>query len=293
MNPPRLAIFDGSSIYSRAFFAAQRAGANPVIAALRSLISTIDHTDPDEILFCWDGTYDKSDKSHRGPKPPGYDELIEPFKMASTWLFGIPHFRDDQNEADDAVASAVVSFGPYSDVVVVSGDKDLHQLVNCRRDGVPVSYYCLNTKNFLSVESILERWQVKHINQINIALAILGDPGDGIVGVKGWGPKRVKDIFDRVDPSWSWENVFEFVCSLLPEKYLNDFVSSLEATTLYSDIPILVKPEPLSWLEPSAVSQSEYAEIAEQYQRWYCRKTGTNETYNDEALSSWLDRQQR
>jgi len=145
-------VIDASSLYARAFFAAQRSGTDPVIAGLRSFLGVINHTKATRAILCWDGK-SKSEKV-REEKPEGYDDHRASFKEHIDWLWACPQIRSMDHEADDLVASVVYSDLVSQEIYVVSGDKDLQQLMDCRKDRT-VGYYCLNKKKILDTDEVV------------------------------------------------------------------------------------------------------------------------------------------
>jgi 5'-3' exonuclease len=269
------AVIDGSSLYARAFFAAKKAEVDPVVSALRSLLGVIHHTGCTRIAMCWDGDKRKSAKN-RVKKPSDYEPVRDEFQEAVTTLWNIPHYIHTDYEADDLVATLVHKrFGPEEvyRVVVVSGDKDLQQLIGCLPD-LPVQYYCLNKKQVVSPKEVKARWPIQKPSQIAIALAILGDPTDNIPGIKNWGPAKLTKIFSGVTPEMTFCQVVEHIDKQVPEALKDSFYTSLEATILHKDAPVSGGPKRLDWLEPAALDGSKYEALKHQYMQTYYASRG-------------------
>lgn len=259
-------VVDASSLYARAFFAAQRSETDPVIAGLRSVMGVINHTKATRAVFCWDGK-PKTQKV-REEKPDGYDDHRTSFQEWVTWLWDIPQVISTEHEADDLVASIVYSDQVSPTIFVVSGDKDLQQLMDCRRD-FSVNYYCLNKKVILRTKDVIEKWTVKRPSHIAIALAILGDPGDGVSGIKGWGPVKVAKIFESVTPEMSFEEAVLTVDAQVPDALKQTFYDCLEATILHQDAYIEHGPRKLNWRHPRELDDANLNEIKGQYSTGY------------------------
>lgn len=259
-------VIDASSLYARAFFAAQRSGTDPVIAGLRSFLGLINHTKATRAILCWDGK-SKSEKV-RGEKPDGYDSHRSSFQDHVDWLWSCPQIRSLDHEADDLVASVVYSDLVSQEIYVISGDKDLQQLMDCRKDRT-VGYYCLNKKKILTVDEVIQKWSIKRPSHISIALAILGDPGDGISGIKGWGPAKVAKLFESVSENASFEEAVLTVDDQIPEALKQIFYDCLEATILHQDAVLESGPQKLNWRHPSELDDANLNEIREQYSTGY------------------------
>jgi 5'-3' exonuclease len=259
-------VIDASSLYARAFFAAQRSGTDPVIAGIRSFLGVINHTKATRAILCWDGK-SKSEKV-RGEKPEGYDDHRASFQDHVDWLWSCPQIRSMEHEADDLVASVVYSDLVSQEIYVVSGDKDLQQLMDCRKDRV-VGYYCLNKKKILDTDEVIEKWSIKKPSHISIALAILGDPGDGISGIKGWGPAKVAKLFEAVPAGASFEEAVLTIDDQIPESLKQTFYDCLEATILHQDAVLESGPQKLNWRHPDELGDANLSEIREQYSSGY------------------------
>lgn len=212
----------------------------------------------DRTLFCWDGK-NKKDKQ-RSPKPQEYYTTLESCREALTLLLDTAHAQPDTFEGDDAVATAV--FRDTGDVYVVSGDKDLTQLV-----GRNVRYYCLNNKSVLSEPFITEKWHIKQPNQVSIALAVIGDSVDRIPGIRGWGPKKVKSLFEKVTPDMDYAAALAAVEAQIPEDKLQSFYESLEAVLLNPGVPDVPEPRQLVFAEPEVVAALELPAVMAAYER--------------------------
>lgn len=252
-------IFDANSIWARAFYASHKQeklteleGAferpkNAVELGVKMVLNVLNPMNErigkkaDRMLFCWDGKA-KREKKRPIEKPAIYDIELQEFKKDLGILFGAAHASPPEHEADDAVATAVYRSDPSNEIYVVSGDKDLQQLQSTN-----VHYYCLNEGMVLSRQAILERWNVKRPSQICIALAVLGDSGDNIPGIHGWGPKKVEKLFEKVYPEMDLEHVLEVVEAQIPHDKLLEFRESLELTILDPNVPDVPDPLPLNF----------------------------------------------
>ncbi len=244
-------IFDANSLYARCYFAAAAGDptATPtperVVTVATNLVLSLLSPTSDRLpqtvthaCFCWD-TAAKRDKN-RSPKPAAYVDGLQLFKRLVEHGMGFS-MAIPNTEADDAVATVVTNCeksGQFERVFVISGDKDLMQLANDN-----VGYFCLGSKYVLTQASILERWKVKKPDQIALALAILGDPGDGIPGVKGWGIKKVKKLFEDVPDDADIMTAYEIITGQMPPNVRTVFDDCLDLTLLDRQIPGLPMPK--------------------------------------------------
>ena len=213
-------IIDGGSIYARCFYAGAKSeklaqleddiGTSFVEIGAKMMLGLLDPHGTkigeriDQMLFCWDGQ-PKRDKQ-RPNKPLGYKDGQKQFIQAMKDLFGGVHCCPPQHEADDAVATHIYKASDHERIYVVSGDHDLQQLA-----APNVLIYDLNCGAVLSRKFILDRWNVLRPCQICIALAVLGDSGDNVPGIRGWGPKKVKELFKVVTPEMNLEEALQAI----------------------------------------------------------------------------------
>jgi 5'-3' exonuclease len=272
-------VFDGNALYARAFFATCRDYID-LNAAIRSCIQTVcslvNQDVPrlgvkiDRTIFCWDGNEHGRDKgSHRAEKPPQYNEGKSILQEALTALIGTAHAMSPQHEADD-VAATVVESSSADDVYVASSDKDLMQL-----QGEHVHYFCLNNKALLTRPYITGKFGVKHPRQIAIAQAIMGDKVDNIPGIKGWGPKKVKTLFEAVTSKMSFEEALTAIERQIPDCHLPAFYSSLERTLLDLTIQGLPDPAPLKLLPVEEAFELGIDGLEDAYMRMHSSYAGT------------------
>lgn len=265
-------IYDGSSVFARAYYAADTDPVATIPIAIKMVCHQLDSfaragKQADRLLFCWDGEAKRA--KPRTPKPPEYGEARRKLSGVIQELFGASQAWPPAAEADDAVATAAYrSEAAGNDVVVVSGDKDLQQLLGGR-----VSYWCCNTKDFLERNIVLEKWRVKRPSQIAIALAILGDPGDAVPGIKGWGPKKVAKLFESVGAEMGFQAALDVVVAQIPNDLHPIFYESLDLTLLDPSVPGVPDPAVVSLADPYQ-HEDTLAEAYPAFLKTYSRYTG-------------------
>ena len=115
-------------------------------------------------------------------------------------LFGIPVVGVDDFEADDVMATyAEVEKGP---IRIVTGDRDLFQMVDDKRD-IKVVYLAkgISQHDLVDVKYVSDRYQIPGERYALFAM-FRGDPSDGLPGVRGIGEKGaalIANNFANVD----------------------------------------------------------------------------------------------
>jgi len=127
-------------------------------------------------------------KAHRPPAPDDLAPQFPLFRDACA-AFGVPSVEMADYEADDLIASyarqaAVVGF----DVVIVSGDKDLMQLVTDH-----ITIYDPLKRKTIGANEVIERFGVIPTKVIDV-MALAGDASDNIPGVAGIGVKTAAEL---------------------------------------------------------------------------------------------------
>jgi len=198
---PTVHLYDGHVLIFRAWHSlpempapdgAPTGAAYGYASALLKAIGSLDHAAVcfDAGLECFRNAILPSYKSSRGAPPP---ELETQFGFARdvTLALGVCALERAEYEADDLLATAseqLVRAG--ADVVIVTSDKDLAQLV--REDG-RVVLHDLGKGVTLDADGVRAKFGVDPA-QIPDWLALVGDSVDDLPGVPGLGPKRASQL---------------------------------------------------------------------------------------------------
>lgn len=246
----RLLLIDGHAVAYRAFYAirdlATRAGAptNAVYGFIRMLQQLNRQWSPTHEVVVFDGglpaermellaTY----KAQREAMPDALSTqfpLIEEFLEAAR----IPMIREDQQEADDVMATlAVEARTRGADVLLATSDKDMYQLVEDNVSIIPPTKSDVR----MGPEAVREKTGV---GPASIAewLALIGDASDNIPGVPGVGPKTAAKLLNA---HASIEGVYERLDDIKQDKlrealkvHRSDVLRNLQMTRLRTDLPL-------------------------------------------------------
>ena len=203
----KLYIFDISNMIHRAFHAMEKNNLSTkdgfptgaVYGTFNMLMTFIQKHRPQNILICYDA---QDGVSVRKDLYPLYksnrvqvNEVSAQEKVIRRIieLLGIESIEASGYEADDLIATAVDKYKGTYECVVVTGDKDLLQLV---QDGVSV--YDSMKDIYYSEEDVSNKFGVAP-HQISSFLAIVGDKVDCIPGVKGIGKKGAQQLLSKFD----------------------------------------------------------------------------------------------
>jgi len=198
---PTLYLIDGSNYVYRAFFAIQGLTnsrgfpTNAVYGFNNMLTKLLRDRKPEHIAVVFDakGPTFRNEafedyKAHRKPMP---DELKPQIGVIKNLVraYRIPLLEIEGIEADDVIGTLSRKFEAGGvKVVIVSGDKDLMQLVS---DGV-VMIDTMKDKTY-DASGVEERFGVGP-DRVAELLGLMGDASDNIPGVPGVGPKTALQL---------------------------------------------------------------------------------------------------
>lgn len=202
----RYLLVDGNNLLMRAAHAAERTRMSTedgiptgaLLILINMLSRHIREEQPTHVLLAWDGGRSEyrtglypAYKAHRGER--GVEDERGPFAQAKEFctFAGIHHVERYGWEADDLIAAvwrSVRTYRPGSTVVILSGDKDLLQLLDAFTTQVRPATPPAST----------DRWDAARVEaaygvpprHLAKALALIGDPGDGVPGIRGIGPVK-------------------------------------------------------------------------------------------------------
>lgn len=146
-------------------------------------------------------------------------------------LLGIHSVAASGYEADDLIASVTDKFKDELDVVIVTGDKDMLQLI-----GEHVSVFDSMKNITYNEQTALEKFGVRP-SQISDYLALAGDKADNIPGARGIGPRAAQDLLSR------YASVDEIIYRMtdVPEKYRDKLEKSIDDLKVSKQLTDLIR----------------------------------------------------
>ncbi|MCR5170288.1 MAG: DNA polymerase I [Desulfovibrio sp.] len=196
-------LMDGSAFIHRGFHVSrnlQRADGFPtgtIFLVSRMLLRILRQEHPRWFAFVKDGKgknfrheiYPEY-KANRPPMPEELAVQLGPIERMVKAL-GLPWIVSEGCEADDCIASLAERFAPKRPVVVVSGDKDMKQLLSER---VVLWDPGAKQEKLTTAEDFVAEWGFAPSFWPDFQ-ALTGDKVDDIPGVPGVGPVKAKAIF--------------------------------------------------------------------------------------------------
>ncbi len=207
-KPRELFLIDGNSLVYRAFFALPESIAtsrgfptNAIFGFASMLVKILTEYGPKPTLVVWDAgmsgrleTYEEY-KAGRRERPdllkeqwPHFHPLVD--------AFGYTNVRVEGYEADDVIATlACQAHAEEIDVMIVTGDRDLFQLIE---DGVRVmatSRGITDTKIY-DRQAVIDRYGIPP-ELVPDFVGLKGDTSDNIPGVPGIGDKTASQLLQQ------------------------------------------------------------------------------------------------
>lgn len=251
-----LVIIDGHAIAHRAYHSIPPLSLNgqPVNALYgfySMILSSIDQLKPDYLLVCLDspGPNFRNEEfiGYRAKRKPADHDLISQLPLLSQTLekTGIPSVSMGGFEADDLIGTLAKKAQKkkfIDQITIITGDKDLMQLVNKKVSlFVPVRGLS-ETKTYRS-EDVKEKLGVLPSQVIDLK-ALMGDMSDNYPGVTGIGPKTAIDLLDKYQ---TLDNIYEHLDEIgdsVKEKLIkdkNNAYLSQKLATIVKNIPLKFK----------------------------------------------------
>jgi DNA polymerase-1 len=201
---PSFYIIDAHAYLHRAYHAlppltnSKGEPVNAIYGFLRMLLKIMRQYKPDAMAVCFDHSAPtfrhESFAEYKATRKETDSALIAQFPIAreATAALGLAQFELAGYEADDLIAHLARRARDRDwEVVVVSGDKDILQLV---ADGIKV----LNEPKdvIFDAAKVVEKWGVSP-TQLPDILALMGDTSDNIPGVPGIGEKTAVKLIQE------------------------------------------------------------------------------------------------
>ncbi len=195
-----LLLIDGSSYIYRAYYAIRQSltthkgfPTKAIYGVTNMLISVLKKRDPQYVAVAWDAKgptfrHDLYDE-YKANRPPMPDDLAVQISYIRdvTGALGFPQLEVRGYEADDIIATLVHRM-PDRDIIIVTGDKDLLQLVSER-----VSIWDPMKDEFIDLNTVRERFGLEP-DRLTEVMALSGDTADNIPGIPGVGPKTAQKL---------------------------------------------------------------------------------------------------
>jgi DNA polymerase-1 len=267
MDRPKLILIDGSSYLFRAFYAighlsnSKGLPTNAAYGFTQMLLKVLKDHRPDYLAVIFDSKAPtfrseiyKEYKANRPAMPEGLAPQIPYIKKIING-YRIALLEMEGYEADDLIGTVAKGLESEVDVVIITGDKDILQLVSHR---IQV-YDTLKEKRF-GVEEVVGRFGVSP-EQVVEVMGLSGDAIDNIPGVRGIGEKTAIQLIQTYG---SIENLLIHVEEIHRKKLKENLKThgdlarlSKQLATIHTDVPITYQLKDFSLSPPDLRSLKE------------------------------------
>jgi DNA polymerase-1 len=251
----KLILIDSMAILHRAYHAlpplTTRAGEpiNAVYGLVSMLLRIIQDLKPTHIAFAFDEkekTFrQKEFKEYQAQREETQDELASQFQKAKdfTKALGISYYSMAGFEADDVIGTIASQRSDFDEIVIVTGDRDILQLVDDQK----------NIKLYMPVKGLSDAklfGETETIDRMGVGpklipdyKGLVGDPSDNYKGITGIGPKTAIDLLNSYG---SFEGIYmnlENIKPVVKEKLIKDRISgemSYHLAKIVRDVPIKI-----------------------------------------------------
>ncbi|MCX8065925.1 MAG: DNA polymerase I [Candidatus Hydrogenedentes bacterium] len=248
----KIYLFDGMGFLFRSFYAIQAPlrdkdnnPTNAIYGFIRTLLKVIREHNPEYLVVALDApgkTFREeifSEYKANRPEPP--KEFVQQIPRALDLVksLNIPVIFKEGYEADDVIATiSKKAISEGFEVIIVSGDKDLLQLLD--KNVKMFDAFREDKGKWYAVENVIERFGTDPTH-VPDALALIGDTADNVPGVKGIGDKTAKKLMEEYR---SLENLYNNLDKLPPklkkslEEAKQQVFNCRDLLTVRTDVPI-------------------------------------------------------
>lgn len=202
----KLVIIDGNAILHRAFHAipplTTKYGKpiNAVYGLVSMFLRVVQDLKPDAITVAFDEKEPtfrhKALETYQAQRPKMADELSSQFDEAKDFFKAVKVsvYSKPGFEADDVIGTITFQATSWEEVVIITGDRDILQLVDDKK-GIRLYMPMVGLSNakFFGEKETVERMRVNP-KQIPDYKALVGDASDNYPGVAGIGPVTAEKL---------------------------------------------------------------------------------------------------
>ena len=215
---------------------------NGVQGMLRHTFKLLELTQPDHVIVAWDmGSKSVRNEWFEGYKanrvaPP--EEMVPQFDMIKDVIHDIGFYQDGVRgyEADDVIGTVAQHI---DDLTIVSGDRDLLQLIN-RTNRIWLTKKGYTEYHHYNYDAFLDQYGITPEQFIDVK-ALMGDASDGYSGVQGIGEKTALKLIQTHGSVEALLNNLDTLTPKMQEKINNDMESlqmSQRLARIITDVPL-------------------------------------------------------
>lgn len=242
----KIVIFDGNALMHRAFHAIPPLTTpngepiNAVYGVFQMLFKVINDLNPTHIIFAFDTpepTFRKKLLEDYQAQRARMDEsLSSQFEKVYDALssMGILILKKSGFEADDVIGTLASKLKEKNEIIIVTGDRDILQLVD-KNVSLLMPGRGLSDSKIYNKDETIERMGVLPSQIIDLK-ALVGDPSDNYKGIKGIGPKTAVNLIEKYH---NLDNIYKNLDDL-SDRYKNLLIENRESAYLSQKLATIV-----------------------------------------------------
>jgi len=257
----KLLLIDGNAMIHRAYHALppltnlKKEPVQAVYGFFSMLLNVLADQEPTHLVVCFDRgaptirqTMFAGYHIHRPELP---DEFVHQIILIHELLekMHVAMFELDGYEGDDLIGTIAEKAAKDADVVILTGDRDMLQLVN-KKVRVLMPLIGISKTVMFDEKAVEEKYGVKSSQFVDYK-ALIGDASDGYPGVTGIGPKTASSLLQKYD---TFENLYNKIGEL-PEKVGLKLATDAEQAALAKKLAKIITDSPIQFdLKKSSVT---------------------------------------
>jgi len=258
----KLLIVDGHAVIHRAYHSIPPLDVNgqPVNALYgfySMLLSAISQINPKYLIVCLDSpgpTFRQSEfVGYRAKRKAPDRDLISQLPLLAETLnqSQIHTFAMGGYEADDLIGTVAKKLAKkkfIDEIIIITGDKDLMQLVT-KKVHLLMPLRGLSETKLFQPDDVFEKLNVKPKQVIDLK-ALMGDMSDNYPGVAGVGPKAATDLLSQFQ---NLDNIYSHLDEIKPNlkekliKEKDNAYLSKKLATIIDNIPLNIDLSQAKW----------------------------------------------
>jgi len=199
----KIFLVDGNAYIHRAYHAipllttSSGLPVNAVFGFIRMIFKILKNFKPEYFCICFDSEKPtfrhKTYKEYKATRKELDENIKMQFPIVKEFVTqsGLPYLLVDGYEADDVISCLVKKFVDKNEIVIISGDKDILQLVNEK-----VQVYNEHKDIWYDEEEVKKKYGVPPSVLVDY-FALVGDKIDNIPGLDGVGPKTTVELLTK------------------------------------------------------------------------------------------------
>lgn len=249
----KLVLIDGHAILHRAYHAlpplttSKGELVNAVFGFSSILLKVIQDLKPDYLAVCFDlptPTFrNKLYEGYQAKRPKIDEELKSQIGLIRKVVveMGMPIYEKDGYEADDVIGT-IAKKADADEVIIVTGDRDLLQLIDKKiKAYMPIKG--LSESKLYGEKEVEEKFGIKPEQMIDYK-ALIGDPSDNYLGINGVGPKTAAKL---IADFGTLDGIFEHIAQVENEGLKKKLIDGRESAELARKLATIVTDVPLEF----------------------------------------------